>query len=131
MERLTIKERQILETFWHNDQSLSVSDVSLLLPEESKHTVTAVITKLLKKGYLKIDTVEIYGKSLARKFVPTLSEASYLLAVLPSKTVLKVVLQYIRHIDDLDYLNKLEHKLRLRTTKNHLAVNKLPLTSKV
>lgn len=114
MERLTIKERQVIETFWHNDQSLSVSDVSLLLPNESKNTIAAVTNKLLIKGWITVDKVDMSGTVLVRKFTPTISEATYYVSTVPSTTIANVASQHIQQTTDIDYLTYLEKRIQDR-----------------
>ncbi|MHC5375796.1 BlaI/MecI/CopY family transcriptional regulator [Enterococcus sp. LJL120] len=61
MEHLTIKEKQVVQVFWRNEQCLSVSDVTLLLPDESKNTIAAVITKLLSRNCWHSPGTKIYS----------------------------------------------------------------------
>ncbi|MHC5250685.1 BlaI/MecI/CopY family transcriptional regulator [Enterococcus sp. LJL90] len=114
MEHLTIKEKQVVQVFWRSEQCLSVSDVTLLLPDESKNTIAAVITKLLKRKLIKVDKVEIAGTALARKFIPTISEEAYYLSVLPSTTIYNLVRHHINSVTDVDYLNSLKQRIHKR-----------------
>lgn len=108
MERLTNKERTVLEVFWRNDECLSVPDVALLLPDESRNTIAAITTKLLKKELIQVEKIEIVGKSLVRKFIPSVSEEEFLVSTLPDKTVSKLLVNQIKNATDYNYLERLQ-----------------------
>lgn len=114
MAQLTKKEKTVIEVFWRSKECLSIHEVAMILPNESKHTITAIANQLLKKEFIKVEKIEIIGKSLARKFSPTVSEEEFLLSILPERILTNLVVNQIKQTTDNDYLELLEKNIAKR-----------------
>lgn len=77
-QKLNNRDRDVLEIFWDNEDSLSVNDIAEL-SDISKNTILPVLRKLLKEDYIKVDEVILSGKTLTRKYLPVLDREEFIL----------------------------------------------------
>lgn len=73
MEKLTSKEEQIMQVLWTLEHAF-VNDIKAALPDPKPHynTISTVIKRLQKKGYVGFDA---FGPT--HRYYPSISKAAY------------------------------------------------------
>ncbi|MHC5249158.1 BlaI/MecI/CopY family transcriptional regulator [Enterococcus sp. LJL120] len=117
MKELTKRERQIMEVFWHAGEPLSISDAHNLASDISKNTIAAVIKKLFQNDLLKIDSVGYSGTVLTRKYLPTISEETFVAREMSQESLSNLVANFIDSSPDLASLGELEDMINKRKSQ--------------
>ena len=77
---LTGRERDILDILWNSEEGMIASEVAEQREDLTINTVQAVLKKLLKREFIKVQEIVYSGTVLSRKYCPTLSEAEFRVA---------------------------------------------------
>ncbi|WP_265455451.1 BlaI/MecI/CopY family transcriptional regulator [Enterococcus sp. HY326] len=111
MDRLTKRERQILEVFWRTNQPLSIADVIEQDPDLNKNTVAAVVKKLFVNNLLEIGGIGYNKTALTRQYLPTISEEQFIAQEMSQDSLSKLVTNFIDTTKDMESLNELEKQI--------------------
>ncbi len=77
---LTGRERDILNILWNSEDGMIASEVAEQREDLTINTVQAVLKKLLKREFIKVQEIVYSGTVLSRKYCPALSEAEFRVA---------------------------------------------------
>lgn len=77
---LTGRERDILSILWNSEDGMIASEVAEQREDLTINTVQAVLKKLLKREFIKVQEIVYSGTVLSRKYCPTLTEAEFRVA---------------------------------------------------
>ena len=77
---LTGRERDVLNILWNSEVGMIASEFAEAREDLTINTVQAVLKKLLKREFIKVQEIVYSGTVLSRKYCPTLSEAEFTVA---------------------------------------------------
>ena len=69
--KLTKRELDVMKILWNAKKPLMVSEIVQLDNDSTIYSVQRLISNLLKKGMIEVDSIVFNQKALARKFKPT------------------------------------------------------------
>ena len=69
--KLTKRELDVMKILWSAKKPLMVSEIVQLDNDSTIYSVQRLISNLLKKGMIEVDSIVFNQKALARKFKPT------------------------------------------------------------
>lgn len=75
--KLTGREEDIMNIFWHSEKGLIASAVVEKKEGLTINTVQATLKKLFKRNLLKIDEIVYSGTVLSRSYVPVISKQEF------------------------------------------------------
>lgn len=109
MKDLSNREFEIMKILWHSSKALSANEIKDRSKDElSIYTIQQVLNRLKKKGFVQIADFEIVVKSLARKFLPTFSEADYMQSLMDPPLAFELTTNFIEDSDDIEVIDELE-----------------------
>ncbi|MBR2714717.1 MAG: BlaI/MecI/CopY family transcriptional regulator [Ruminococcus sp.] len=81
---LTKSEKQIMALLWRSEESLTTVDILRLCENKTfkDSYINILIRSLLKKDMIKVDGVELIGRSYARKFTTNITREEYIYKLL-------------------------------------------------
>lgn len=78
-KKLTNRDFDILQILWSSSTSLTALEIVKKNPDLTMNTVQAVLRKLLKEGFVKIDKIVYSGTVLSRSFAPAITSEEFIL----------------------------------------------------
>lgn len=75
---ITQREIDILNILWNSNESLTASQIVNSRPDLTTNTVQAVLRKLLKNSFIKIDKIVYSGTVLSRSYCPAISQEAFM-----------------------------------------------------
>lgn len=122
--KLSENERQILDTLWIKDTSLTRSEIINLTEDKTwkESSIHILLNQLLDKKAIKVDDIVRTGKSYGRTYSPTLTKEEYDIMQLnnffkevnPSELALKNFFSNLIESENIEdeYLDQLEDLIR-------------------
>ena len=77
MQRLSGKEKEIMDTIWNIGEPCLISEILRANPGLSRNTVAKGLVNLEQAGYLKVDSIRKTVTRTGRCYVPTITPAIY------------------------------------------------------
>ncbi len=89
MVRLSKNEKQLMELLWASEVPLTCTEMVHNSKDKmwKDSYVHVMVTSLMKKGMIKVDSVELVCKIYARKFVPTMTKDEYYIRTLIDENI--------------------------------------------
>lgn len=117
--KLTKKELEIMKILWASKTALSVTDFIERKPTLVTSTIQAALRSLLKKSYIKVESIVQHNKVYARTYIPVLSENEYMMesfntSSLETKIFLAALIDKENNLDTLEQLEKLIQKQKVK-----------------
>ena len=81
------REEKVMEHLWTKGIPMTITELEELMVDEKlgKASIFKAVQSLMKYGYIKINGVELVGKSYARRFEAAISKEEYAAIVLLEK----------------------------------------------
>lgn len=81
------REEKVMEHLWTKGIPMTITELEELMVDENlgKASIFKAVQSLMKYGYIKINGVELVGKSYARRFEAAISKEEYAAIVLLEK----------------------------------------------
>ncbi|MGN9164499.1 BlaI/MecI/CopY family transcriptional regulator [Tissierellaceae bacterium HCP3S3_D8] len=120
VQQLTIKETEVMEILWKEQQALTSSEIVELSQNSTwkKSSIHILLNSLLKKGVVEVDGFIKNNKTYARTFKPTISFEEYTVAQIQqnksfsNKSVPKIIAALINSQVSLEEQNELKRELQ-------------------
>lgn len=115
-KKLNNRDTDILQVLWSHTDSLSANEIAKI-SSISKNTVLPVLKNLLDTNYIKVDEVVLTGKTLTRKYKPTIDKEQFILDQY-DLNMNNLLTHFLSKEDDIEMLPEIEELINKK--KNEL-----------
>lgn len=110
---ITNKELEMLKILWQSKRPMNVSDIKKANEKMVISTIQSSMRKLLKQELIEVAEITHSGTVLARKYVPTISQESFVMKQFPTLSISELIKELIQtgNFEESEELDALIEKL--------------------
>ncbi|WP_289286246.1 BlaI/MecI/CopY family transcriptional regulator, partial [Faecalibaculum rodentium] len=113
LRKFTKKESLVMDKLWESDIPMTAREISGIIPGMSVYSVQQVLSRLLEDGIIKVTGLTHNKNSIARQYVPIISEAKYLALIMNNKnTGLQFATNFVETNASLEELTELQSMIQ-------------------